>query len=605
MLLLAFANDKKQPLDQLEKEQQRVMGYLRPLQAAGHFITDDSIFTTDGLRQSLLLYGRQVALFHFAGHAGSQQLVFPDNPALADGVAALLGIQTNLGLVFLNGCSTEAQVDLLLDRGVPAVIATKIPVGDNRACLFAESFYRKLTAPGNEGTIQEAFEAAVGSLKLEKRYAELQSAQGPTRCGMTLSVSPLDDPTVVFEWGLYFRKEKEQHVKTWHLPDQSFEEARSYGRLVDNAQFGGNDKLTFTLYRVLLPYFNPRLSGLDPSLDMQEVQVALVSTLPYPIGKQFNELFAFQIGTPDVVARQSPERLNKLIDTFDVLVDLLAYVMIAQLWDAINDTSPTTTAFELSEPCRAILWEYLIRSASARRKPDLLPLIREIRIDLEKNRIPFFIEELRELKQIIETDQEFRLAYDSLQALKEARADHPLDPNLCGEAEDHLCVLFRRLGFCAKYDLASVKHIQVKKLRNNEAEFDHQWARPTTNRKQTFVSRRYKNYTDPNSVVIWREEGNNRVTYLNLSPFVIDAVALGEGIASDDALKVYFFDSYDPDREVYSYKNISNLPITPQDKLETLEVGAAPPAALNGPSRENNYDQVKKTFDAFTTYFRP
>ena len=45
-------------------------------------------------------------------------------PADAAGLAAFLGQQRGLQLVFLNGCSTQAQVKGLLEAGVGVVIAT-------------------------------------------------------------------------------------------------------------------------------------------------------------------------------------------------------------------------------------------------------------------------------------------------------------------------------------------------------------------------------------------------------------------------------------------------------------------------------------------------
>ncbi|MEZ4471740.1 MAG: hypothetical protein R3F60_13265 [bacterium] len=45
----------------------------------------------------------------------------------------MLSSQPGLQLVFLNGCSTEAQVRRLLDLGVPAVIATNRAIDDGVA----------------------------------------------------------------------------------------------------------------------------------------------------------------------------------------------------------------------------------------------------------------------------------------------------------------------------------------------------------------------------------------------------------------------------------------------------------------------------------------
>ena len=68
-----------------------------------------------------------------------------DGAAHAEGLAGLLGDQRGLKLVFLNGCSTLPQVDLLLGAGVPAVIATSHAINDPVARDFAIAFYQALT----------------------------------------------------------------------------------------------------------------------------------------------------------------------------------------------------------------------------------------------------------------------------------------------------------------------------------------------------------------------------------------------------------------------------------------------------------------------------
>ena len=47
--------------------------------------------------------------------------------------------------MFLNGCSTRPQVKRLLNAGVPAVIATALPIVDQVATDFAVAFYQALT----------------------------------------------------------------------------------------------------------------------------------------------------------------------------------------------------------------------------------------------------------------------------------------------------------------------------------------------------------------------------------------------------------------------------------------------------------------------------
>ena len=65
-------------------------------------------------------YHNRIAVFHYGGHANGYQLLLESadgstKTAHAGGLAAFLGQQTGLQLVFLNGCATQNQVQGLTD----------------------------------------------------------------------------------------------------------------------------------------------------------------------------------------------------------------------------------------------------------------------------------------------------------------------------------------------------------------------------------------------------------------------------------------------------------------------------------------------------------
>ncbi|MER9947174.1 CHAT domain-containing protein [Mesorhizobium sp. M0047] len=110
-----------------------------------------------------------VAVFHYAGHANSFQLLLRSaegglRAADRRGFAEYLGQQKSLRLVFLNGCSTRMHVEDLLVAGVDAVIATDRAVADQTATDFATRFYRNF---GSGASIGTAFAEAVAAVKTE------------------------------------------------------------------------------------------------------------------------------------------------------------------------------------------------------------------------------------------------------------------------------------------------------------------------------------------------------------------------------------------------------------------------------------------------------
>ncbi|HEX8202233.1 MAG TPA: CHAT domain-containing protein, partial [Isosphaeraceae bacterium] len=168
-------------------------------------------------------YPDRVAIVHYGGHAGPDQLLLEaasggTRPAHAEGLAEILGRQAGLKLVFLNGCSTRAQVHGLLQANVPAVIATARDIEDETARSFAESFYAELASGAN---LRRAFEAAKGE-SLTARGTDPRAFLGerrglaPEHRDLVPSVRTDVADARGFPWDLYERREADQALR-WNL----------------------------------------------------------------------------------------------------------------------------------------------------------------------------------------------------------------------------------------------------------------------------------------------------------------------------------------------------------------------------------------------------
>lgn len=127
---------------------------------------------SDAISKDIRAYKNRIVVFHFSGHAGSDRLIFKDGAAYADGLASLLGEAKNLRVVILNGCATHDQVQLLLKKGIYAVIATRGKVQDGLAMRFGLTFHQALSTKGYG--IEEAFKHAVQSLAVSGNIASHQ-----------------------------------------------------------------------------------------------------------------------------------------------------------------------------------------------------------------------------------------------------------------------------------------------------------------------------------------------------------------------------------------------------------------------------------------------
>jgi class 3 adenylate cyclase/tetratricopeptide (TPR) repeat protein len=215
VIVLAFSNDRDKYLDMINRERKNIFKALQHYDDE-EFIQVRKVESTsvEDIFDLFNHYQDQVAIFHYGGHADGTHLQLETTAgesqlANAMGLAQLMGQQKGLQLVFLNGCATLNQVELLLSLGVRAVIATSVAIDDEMAVEFAEQFYKTLA---EQASIQKAFETA---------RAFITTRYGPSReIIMHRDLSwkgkkKAADKEV--SWGLYIN-ENSPEVLDWKLP---------------------------------------------------------------------------------------------------------------------------------------------------------------------------------------------------------------------------------------------------------------------------------------------------------------------------------------------------------------------------------------------------
>ena len=230
-ILLTFANPHKIPkeyLPFLNKESALVYEHLEKFAVEDKCdvnrlpgATVEQIFDTIEKWQAR----KDLILFHYGGHAsGSELLLNTDDggsrSADADGFAELLGNLPSLQLVFLNGCSTKGQVELLLEKGVKTVIATSAPVQDQMAVDFASRFYQNLAAGE---TIGDSFDQARKFLKTKYKHGVLSSQESRDVVYKNFKNMKSAD---LLPWGIYHH-EGATEALNWKLPQEIYLQEKS------------------------------------------------------------------------------------------------------------------------------------------------------------------------------------------------------------------------------------------------------------------------------------------------------------------------------------------------------------------------------------------
>ncbi len=217
VVFFAFANEREQGADYLRnlpEELRRLRGAMEGAVEAGLCeLVERANTTVDDIFDVLQDPENRdrVAIFHYGGHAGSKELIL-ETPggaarvAHAGGLAAFLGEQRGLELVFLNGCSSRGQVRGLLDAGVPVVIATSQAIDDWVARQFSFRFYKSLASGAPIRTAFREAEAAVRTTTGETASSTYRSSV-PELLG--------EDR---WPWEIHVAAGAEDHADKWSLP---------------------------------------------------------------------------------------------------------------------------------------------------------------------------------------------------------------------------------------------------------------------------------------------------------------------------------------------------------------------------------------------------
>ncbi|HEX3532006.1 MAG TPA: CHAT domain-containing protein [Thermoanaerobaculia bacterium] len=151
-------------LAEADEEWRRLAATLKPLLKRGLIEIERLEHPTAAALETRLRTGTPVHVLHFVGHGGFSELrgegvlVFEDEngkgvPLSGPSLAYLLQDHPSLRLAVLNACNGARSsqenpfagtAQVLVQHGVPAVIAMQSEVMDETACRFAETFYQAL-----------------------------------------------------------------------------------------------------------------------------------------------------------------------------------------------------------------------------------------------------------------------------------------------------------------------------------------------------------------------------------------------------------------------------------------------------------------------------
>jgi hypothetical protein len=548
VIVLAFSNDRDEYLDMITRERKNIFKTLQNHHDKGFVqVHKEESTSIEDIFQLFNRYQDRIVIFHYGGHANSTHLQLEatggeSQLAYARGLAQLMGQQIQLQLVFLNGCATFKQVELLLSSGVRAVIATSVPIDDKIATEFAEQFYEKLAG---QATIEKAFEfakafitASYGPSKEINLYRDL-SWKGKERAAK-------DE----IAWGLY-NNQTSPEVLEWKLPETipgPIIRPGTSDAYTDSAKI--NTQLAETLINEIAQHSVKARRIMEDSqesdeIDIRDIQQAIIDCFPVPVGEQLRRLFSGMIIDVD--------RLRQLVVTYESIIELICFIMLSQLWEVRFKNPGIVIANDYLQELKGLF----ALDAENHRQFNYVKLIRAIAGIFKENKIKYFLEELSTLEDKFQAEDEFYKAHLFMEKMKTATYEDKVKANeiesFCLEAEKHLGTILARLSFIVKYKLTTIKKIEIIKFRHKEPIYSHKKViqdKTTAGlAEQTF---KHDSFTEHNAVILLKSV-KNVADYLSLSPFIIDKNALVP--QSKGVSLLYFYSFQDSSGNNYFYKS--------------------------------------------------
>lgn len=578
VLFLAFANSSTNPLPNLSREDDGIFSILVNRQLKGHFLIHrESFATTENINKYLYKYKDNLTLFLFSGHANDQALLLRDQDANAKGVAYQLGEAArrgNLKLVILNGCSTAGQVNDLLEAGVPAVVATSAPVGDSSATAFSIRFFQGLI--DRRLNLERAFEEALGPAQTATDR-DLQISSVPRSIGFKQTAKK-NEPI----WGLY--------VSTPAiLSSNPIPYLSTSGK--GHEDYLPNEQLTQALFEALLNNKCRDIRNLQEKaeegeyVEVGDKQTVIVNVLPYPMSVHLQKLLCPVEQENEGFDKISVSRLEQCGLVFHTTTEFMAFILLAQLWELKLKNKITNIPSNLVAGIKS----YFYLTQEQRLSYNYLNLIRAILTffdTIPKESITYFVEELEQLRTRIQEEHTFAKACDFLNHLRQLTVAKKVEKSnvleMCIEAEDHLSSFFAELGFVHRYTLVSIQNIDVQKYRHQlSPTFSHEAVklmRAFGKPEQYYYT--LTTFMDNRGIALLkgkmrlinaqkREFDGEELSFLNLSPFVIDRNAFEE---KADLTNPMFFELAQQGLNLYSFKNVKR-PNSAADKLQVDKEG--------------------------------
>ena len=538
VVYFAFSNDIENPLSSLKEESRNVYQALVPLEDKRQIkILRDENASTDDIISTLQRIADpandfELIIFHYGGHADGSGIHLVDDAGNATGLAKLLaGFKESLALVFLNGCSTGPQVDLLLSLGLRSVIATSAPIEDNTATELAAILYRKLAV---RSTIRLAFDFAAAGIQLKTGKKSVTNAVDVTR-GLLLEAEQTEE----MPWSLNYDSQRET-ILDWSLP---YPQTVTAGGGFADEELAPNEYLLDVVFEMAPFDEEIRRDVENENVVEDELFAILIRSFPWVISSQL------QVLKSAIPSMQQPtvERLKQLLSAYVAGSQVIYYLSLSWLWQLKVRGEIQDFSLDYADACEIEKEEFptfdFVQQA--------VFILREI----QRQERDLYVTEMNGLVGAFDQQDEFYQAYFFLQSRREQHFAgglahfEPAIRSVCQETEYYLSVFLKKIAFLVRYQMVTCRKVNIRSNRHITTHYEHFISKLHVNQDGINISKEPLEFEDlvldSRSVILLKKEDADKWSFLNLTPFIIDKNAYFDqnayGNIKDHSTNVYMY----------------------------------------------------------------
>jgi hypothetical protein len=250
------------------------------------------------------------------------------------------------------------------------------------------------------------------------------------------------------------------------------------------------------------------------------------------LGIQLSKLMA--IGKEDFSESKQTKYIGKCLHIASYALGLLNFTLLSALWDR-QHKDPV----EINE-ASLLLIEKRFEHTFEHSLPERFQLLVSLYQLFSEHKIPWPLEEFATLAPQMQADSELANHCNTLAEINDRLDKAQYSLLDCYEAEQQLAHLLGHLVFLVKYEMASIKKIGYRQLRNDKPHYLHRYAALGIDSKANVDAEKLHYTSDAtftDAVLLFK--GDDYQESINLFPFVIDYNAL----TFEQGAKICFFNA--------------------------------------------------------------